>query len=218
MKKLILAITLATLTAAAMPQGEEGKPPPTPPQVNLSANMMDIRTVINTIFAQVRKSYVIENGIMGSINVGLVDVEFDEALIIVCKLANLKHELQNGIHYFSKIKATPPKSTEPPKTAVNEEPPKPKGPLPASALQKRITTRLDKTDIRAVFAELSKQTGIEFEITSKVPSYKLDAYLIDTSLKFALDTIVKAAGLEYKLTDDMSIRIDKSPGTVKVSG
>lgn len=218
MKKLTIPVALAIALLPGIATAQE-KSPPIPPKITISANMMDVRTVINTVFAQAGKSYVLENGVIGSVNLALRDVEFDECLQILCKVANLKYEEQNGIFFISKVQ--PPKAQTPPKAetapAKPVEPPKPKGKLPASSLEKKITTRFDKTAIKTIFAELTRQTGIEFEITAKVPAYKLDAYLIGTSLKFALDSITKAAGLEYKLTENQTILIDKTdPNRVKV--
>ncbi|MBI5707509.1 MAG: hypothetical protein HZC36_11045 [Armatimonadetes bacterium] len=212
-KTALIALALISMSPLALAQKTEGTPPTA--VVTLSANTMDIRSALNSICGQARKNYVLEAGVTGVVNLALYEMDFDEALVVFTKAANLKFELQNGIYYFSRAKTEVQKHAATPPKAV--EKPKPKGPLPATALQKKITTRLDKTEIRTVFAELTKQTGIEFEITSKVPGYKLDAYLIDTSLRYALDTITKAAGLCYKLTENQTILIDKAQDEVKVT-
>lgn len=77
--------------------------------------------------------------------------------------------------------------------------------LDQSILSKRVTTRLQKVDLRDLAAELSKQVGVQIEVDPSVPSYRLDAYLLKTSLKYALDRIAKAAGLNYIFTDRNSI-------------
>lgn len=79
--------------------------------------------------------------------------------------------------------------------------------LDKSVLAKRITTRLEKVEIRALAAELTKQTGVQIEVDSAVPAYRLDAFLLKTSLKYALDRITKAARLNYTFTDRNSILI-----------
>jgi hypothetical protein len=58
-----------------------------------------------------------------------------------------------------------------------------------------------------VFAELSKQTGVKIEVDPSVPAYKLDAFLIRTSLRYALDQVGAAAKLLYKFTDTNTILI-----------
>lgn len=80
-------------------------------------------------------------------------------------------------------------------------------------LQKRLTTRLAMADIKDVFNEFAKQTGYTIELDPKVPAYKLDAYLIDTSLKYALDVVTEATKLEYVLTDKGTIRIQPKSGS-----
>lgn len=75
-------------------------------------------------------------------------------------------------------------------------------------LQKRLTTRMAMADIKDVFNEFAKQTGFTIELDPKVPAYKLDAYLINTSLKYALDVVTEATKLEYVLTDKGTIKIE----------
>lgn len=79
--------------------------------------------------------------------------------------------------------------------------------LDKAIVEARITTRLQKVDLRVLAAELSKQSGVQIEVDDKVPAYRLDAYLLKTSLKYALDRITKAAGLNYVFTDRNSILI-----------
>lgn len=98
-------------------------------------------------------------------------------------------------------------TTPPVKPAETSGNPSAKGKLTGQELQKRLTTRFSVTDIRKVFAEFAKQTGIKIVVDESVPAYKLDAFLIDTSLKYALDVITDAAKLDYTLTEDKSVRI-----------
>jgi hypothetical protein len=76
-------------------------------------------------------------------------------------------------------------------------------------LSKRLTTKLAKTDIRDVYAAFAKQADITIEIDKSVPTYKLDVYLKATTLKYALDHIKTATGLDYQFTDHDTIRIYK---------
>lgn len=79
--------------------------------------------------------------------------------------------------------------------------------LDKSVLAKRVTTRLNKTDIRVVMQAIAKQSGVNIEVDSQVPGYRIDAILLKTSLKYALDRITKAANLNYTFTDRNSILI-----------
>ena len=75
-------------------------------------------------------------------------------------------------------------------------------------LAKRVTTRLPKADLRAVFAAFSTQTGIGITVDESVPRYRVDAYLKATSLKYALNEVTRAAGLTWSIEGD-AIRITK---------
>jgi hypothetical protein len=75
-----------------------------------------------------------------------------------------------------------------------------KKPVSATELNQKLSTRLSKTDIRDVFDEFSKQTKVEIVVDSSVPHYKIDAFMFNTSLKFALERVCKAAGLKYIIT------------------
>lgn len=187
--------------------------------ITVSSKGSDVRGVLHDLFTQSNKSYVLEPNTHFALYLNLKDIEFEEALQIVCKLANLDYDIQNGIFYVSKIKAKPePKQESEAKPQQPVQPAQPKGTLNVNVLNKLLTTRFQKTDIRAILADISKQTGVTLEIAPDVPSYKLDAFLINTSLKYALDTICEATKLSYKLTNNMSIRIEKAEPTVAQNG
>jgi len=82
-----------------------------------------------------------------------------------------------------------------------------------------VTTRLAKTDIRRVFAAISKETGVPIVVDSTVPQCKLDAFLEKTSLKYALDQIAGAAKLRYRIVEKQSILVysDETENRVAVS-
>ncbi len=111
--------------------------------------------------------------------------------------------------------------TAPKKVALSLEPLKkdPSGTprvLPMSILNKKVTARIQHGDIRKVFGDFARQAKITIEISDDVPKYKIDAYLMNTSLKYALDKITDAAGLEYRFTENYSIAIGK-PKPTKVA-
>jgi type II secretory pathway component HofQ len=192
MSKLIATLLLSGLALMSLAQT-------TLPTVNVKAKGEDVRSVLHELFGQAKKNYVLEPGIRYALYLSLEGVEFEEALQLVCKNASLKYELQNGIYFVdrdSKVQSTPAKSTQPAK---------PKGKLPETVLNKLVTTRFDKIDIRALFENISKQTGVTIEIDKSVPAYKLDAYLLKTSLKFALTTICEAARLKYTFTENQTL-------------
>lgn len=209
MKPWILIATFALSTAVFATDG----PPPTDPQpkrVTVSARGEDVRSVIHNLFTQAGKDYVVEPGIRFVLYLSLNNVELDEALEIICGQASLEYKVQNGITFFTPKKAILSTKQSPvvERKAV-PPPPKPLGKLPTTVLDKKFTTRLTKTPIRDVFRAISEQTKVKFDIHASVPNWKLDAFLIDTSVRYALDLMAKQAGLVYRFTDQLSIEISK---------
>lgn len=79
--------------------------------------------------------------------------------------------------------------------------------LSKSVLNKRLTTRMGKAELREVFASITDQTKVPIEVASDVPSYRVDAFLIKTSLKYALDNLTRATRLSYRFTDRGTIEV-----------
>lgn len=202
--KTLIAILVLLLSAVAFAQSEK----PASITITISSKGLDVREVLHDMFGQAKLNYVVENMQRQALFLSLDKMEFEEALQIVCKLSDLTYEVQNGVYFINKI--APP--IKPPVKTVEA----PKGKLPITALDKRVTTRMSKAEIAKVFAELSRQTNLKIELASGIPAYKLDAFLIGTTLKYALETITKAAGLEFVLTENMSILIQK-PETNRVA-
>ncbi len=119
--------------------------------------------------------------------------------------ANFGHETR--IHFLNSRVSEKPVVAE--ATPVTFKPIETPATLPVSVLQKKVSARMTKTEIRTVFENLSKQTGVKIEISPTVPAYRIDTYLLKTSLKYAMDRITEAAGLEYKFTDRNSILVNR---------
>lgn len=214
-----ILLASSCLTAWAAPV--QNPPAATPNEVQTQANGLvtissrggDVRTVLFDLFQQGKKSFVLEPNVRFALYLHLEGVDFEEALALILQMSNLKVEKQNGISFITR-KPDPKPVQTPASPVIKPEikpipKPQPMGRLTAADLQKRITTRFAMTDMRVVFAELSKQTGLIIEVSPKVPDYKVDAYLIDTSLKFGLDAMCGPAGLKWRLSDSMSIIIEK---------
>lgn len=226
---MIKLFALAVSIAVSAGAGAQGAPTETPaqapakkieapPTVTVASKGHDVRLVLHDMFKQVGKSFVLEPNIRFGLYLAFEKVEFEEALRLVCRIASLDIDVQNGIYFITKTK---PAVSAAPATAVKGSfEAKPKGKLPESVLGKRLTTRADKADIRALVADIGKQTGVTLEVAADVPAFKLDAYLLNTSLKYALDTICSAAKLQYKFTDNLSIEISKAEPSngVKIVG
>lgn len=207
MKTLRLIAAAASLAVLACAFAQEEVQTSTTGTVTISSKGSDMRSVLHDLFAQSKRNYVLEDEVRKMLYLNLNEVEFDEAFATILKLTEMDYEVQNGIYY---IRRAGKKATEPAKVEPKPEikpPAKPSGKLPDSALAKQVTTRYQMKDMREVFASLSQQTGVPIEVDISVPLYKIDAFLIKTSLKYALDHICAAAELTYTLTNEMSIRI-----------
>jgi hypothetical protein len=64
-----------------------------------------------------------------------------------------------------------------------------------------------------VFASLTKQGGVKFEMDSSVPAYKLDVFLANLTMKNALERVLKASGMKHELTDRATVRVFKPEQT-----
>lgn len=208
MTRIIALIILGLTPFMALADGAP-KTVETPPTVSIDSKGTDVRSVIHDIFTQTKQNYVLEPNVRFVLYLSVKDIEFDEALQIVCKLANLEYQLQNGIYYLGPKKTVAPPKAQP-KLEPNRDPatpPKPAGILPQSVLNKRVTTKLSKTSFKAVLAEISKKTSVALELDPKLEKLRLDAWFNDSSLKYVLDTITDMGDFKYRFTDRLSIEI-----------
>ena len=221
---LTLVIGMVALSSAAVAGRDQAAT--VAPTVSVSANGSDVRTVLHDLFGQTKQNYVIEPSVRYSLYLSLEKVEFDEALAIICHLAKLKAEKQNGIYYVSgETSAVTPEGPTPQTKVKPKDPaPTPQDAPPAvtqtTLKTKHVTMRMAKTDIRRVFAAISKEAGISIVVDGSVPQCKLDAFLEKTTLKYALDQIAGAAKLRYRIVEKQSILIysDETENRVTVSG
>lgn len=208
MKRTLFALILLLLTAGAFAQDVPKVEQDPNGVVTISASGDDVRKVLHELFTQAKKNYVCDPYSTFILHLSLTGVEFEEALQIVCKVASLEYEVQNGIYFVSRKKtSTQQKAAEEIKATQAVQ--KPKGKLPESVLEGKVNTRLDKVDLRVLFATLGKQAGVTIEVEGSVPAYKIDAYLINTSLRYALDRVTEATALKYRFTDNKTLEIYK---------
>lgn len=210
----LTTIILFALAATAFAQDEQTKVDTDVKtlegKVTIASKGADVRPVLFDLFTQSQKNFVLEPNIHFVLYLSLAGVQFDEALDIVCNVAGLGYEIDNGIYFIGKKKsgAAPTNAITDPKPTIVPTVVK-KGKLTEAELNKRLTTRFSVTNITDVFKSFTQQTGIEILVDKDVPVYRIDAYLIDTSLQYALDVIMRSTGLKYTLTDDKQIRISK---------
>lgn len=211
---LIISIVLCAMSPFALANGIDDDPQEVVSvasetgMVTISSRGLDIRDVLFDLFDQTDKNFVLSPNVRHVLYLSLAGVKFDEALFIVCTTAGLDYQVSNDIFYIG-FKNIPVRVSQPQTSTEQPRPiPQPTGRYTDPELEAvRLTTRLSKTDIREVFAEFAKQTNIKIEVDPEVPNYKLDAFLIDTSLLYSLQVVTKAAGLEWVKTDRKSILI-----------
>lgn len=227
MKNRFLIVVVASCLAMTA-FGQEAKNP-----ITVDSKGDDIRVVIHTVFKQAGKSFVLKPGVRYELFLSLEKVDFEDALKLILDNADLVYTVEKGVYQIGpKPKATnppanpataaPPKDDLPPLEGFEGYEPKPetksKGKLPVTVLDKKVTTRLQRRDIREVFSVFSKQTGIAIDVAKEVPSFKLDVFYLGKTLKQALDEITKATKLKYRFTDQLSIAIEPLPLTGAIGG
>ncbi|HWD38943.1 MAG TPA: hypothetical protein VG944_08855 [Fimbriimonas sp.] len=232
MKKFAAAVVLALpLLAVANDHIQIGPDP----KVTVMSQGHDVRLVLTNIFSQAKKSVIIQTGIQYNLFLNLQDTDFSRALDVICSQAGLTYEIRDGIYHVHRKKAVPSVPVQQPiavkeaKAPVISSPEKttfapattdpipdgfvarpsqlPEGRLPVSVLKRKISTRLTKTTIQEVLDTFGSQAKVKFELDPTVPAYRLDIFLRDTSLKYALDQVAHAAKLKYAFTDHQSIRL-----------
>ncbi len=227
MKHLMISVALLIAGTTAMAQSEflagpkdesvtvSGK------EISVSAKGLDVRSVLFDLFTQTGHNFIIDDGVRHVLYLNLAKVEFKEAFHVILNQCDLGYEVKGEIYYIGKNRskafkaasASKPTVVKPPALGTEKPQPNPikvmtPGKLGQEDLQKRLTTRMAMADLRDVFAEFGKQTGIKIEVDESVPYYKIDAFLLDTSLKYALDVVTEATKLKYTLTEQKTIRIE----------
>lgn len=204
MKTLLTIISLSIIGLAPIAVAQEQSS--TIPTVAVEAKGDDVRNVLHQLFTQSKKNYVLDPGVRFALYLSLSEIEFEEALQLICKNASLTFEVQNGIYFIKRAPAPQPKVEE-----------KPKGKLPETVLARPITMRSERAELKAILAEFTKQTQVPFELDPSVPAYKLDAFLTKVTLKDALAQICAAAKLEMVFTEKQTILIKKKTEENRVS-
>lgn len=206
LRLIAIATVLSLIPMVATAQGTEK--PSEAMKVSIKAKGDDVRLVLANLFEQAKKNYVLPPNFHFALYLSLEDQPFDRVLDIVCKQTGLVAELDEDVYLLRIAPKAKDGADVGPVTAVKVEAQPPKRvTLPTSVLSKRLTTRMSKAALKDVVAALTGQTEVPIEIDREVPEYRIDAFLVNTSLKYALDNITKAAKLGYRFTDRGSILI-----------
>jgi type II secretory pathway component GspD/PulD (secretin) len=201
----ILLITFALLgatgTAPAQAGSEEGKPA----TVSVDARGDDVRNVLYDLFKQQGASFVVQTGVFYNLYLNLESVPFEVALKHICRIAGLAYEIQDGIYVF-KVSAPKPSAVTPPTSPAAIQ----QAPIDPSALEKTLTLRLAENDIRTVMRAITAKTEVPILVADDVPSLKVNAYFTGVTVREALNTITKAAGLKWAVTEAGRLIVSKT--------
>ncbi len=196
MKKFLLTALVLGLSVAAFAQNMT---------VRVKAKGDDLRVVLASIFEQTGQQYVVQTSARQSLYLSLDGVTLDYAIEVLTEIADVEFEKKSGIWYVRSKKPvvkTQAQGFAPVAMAAAK--------IDPLILDKKVSTKLTKTSLKDVFAAFAKQTGTTIVIDKNVPLYKIDAFMYNTSLKFALERICKAAGLKYELAPGKTVRIRKA--------
>lgn len=202
---LLIALIALCVWTNALTQGENQ--PPTPGTVSVDARGDDVRNVLYDLFKQQGASFVVQTGVFYTLYLSLDNVAFEVALKHICHIAGLEYEMEDGIYVF---KAGAPKP--PGQNRHTQATPIEPIPIDPSALQKTLTLRLAENDIRTVMRAITAKTDVPIEVAEDVPSFKVNAYFTGVTIREALNTITKAAGLKWGISEAGKLIVSK--GTI----
>jgi type II secretory pathway component GspD/PulD (secretin) len=201
MKTRIATLALLGLSLIAPAIAQESQPPMAPATVAVDSNGSDVRAVLHKLFTQTGKNFLVDPGAYYSLYLNLTNVTFDTAVEVICRNAGLDYTIEEGgIYHFFK-----PKTAKSQVAAPTVEPTA--KPLDASVLNIKVSTRLQGAEIRKVLQELSAQSGVPIEVSPEVKALRVNAMLVDTSLRYALNSITQAAKLAYSFTPKGTILV-----------
>jgi type II secretory pathway component GspD/PulD (secretin) len=196
-KTLILAAIFTITASFAIAQTNESTTVTVDNTVTVQSNGNDVRTVLYDLFSQAQKSFVSDVGMYYSLYLTLNNVSFDQALDMICKTAGLSYRIENGVYIFSRTKIGAEQRSE--RLTIK--------PLDPAVLNKTLTLKAEQTELKAVLEEIGKKVGVTIEVAPNVKPYKINAYLVDSSLRFALNSITQSAKLMYVFTDYGTIKV-----------
>jgi len=210
MKRLCILLTLISLAFTAW--GDDTVTRLANGHVSIASRGRDVRQVVHELFMQVNKNYVLDRDVKGDLYLALSDVEFDEALEIVCHNAHLKYQTRNGIFYVGMDTSKP---TAAPKPETPKPQPKPAGKGKKAAVKQpntpalshMITGNYNKKEVREILNDLGRQAGTTIVVADDIPKRFVDVSFGKTSLKYALSILMPPLKLKYEVRSDGTLYV-----------
>jgi hypothetical protein len=181
-------------------------PPEAPPsKITILSDGLDVRTVLCSIFSQAKKSFIAEPGLSLALYLNLHEVPFETALDLICQNAGITYEIEDGVyHFFRKAQSPRRTSSSSPTLPV---PQKTARPLDPSVLERVFTSKLSNVDLRTAIKEISQKTDVPIQVAPHVKNLKVNATFLETSLRYALNSLCQAGKLMYTFTPEGTILI-----------
>ena len=161
MIKSITTLAIAAFALTAFAQQSQ--------TVKIKSRGEDIRTVIDTIFEQTGKQYVLETNFHQSLYMNLDGISFQKAIEIISNVTEMEFEEQQGIWYIHKKPIKSTKTNTASHTFVAEPASPTKKPDPKKEEPKK-STELNQLDQLEALADLLKRgilTKQEFDFKKK---------------------------------------------------
>ena len=108
---LAVGVVLASCTAI-MAQAQDNR-------ISLELKDADLPSALTMLFKNTGKSFVLEGGARGTVNVSLIDVSWDQALRAVLESMNLTYRIDADVYHMFPAGVTPP----PPPPSISVSPP-----------------------------------------------------------------------------------------------
>ncbi|MGQ9657869.1 MAG: hypothetical protein ACUVV1_08195 [Fimbriimonadales bacterium] len=150
--------------------------------ITLEARGKDAREVFAELFAQAKVDFVLQVDIERPVYLTLRETPMLRALQLLCEATNTRYSVRDGVYYIAPITGAPP---HPP---VQITPARPR------------TVRLvgNGLTLRAIAAEIGKQTGVKVTVAPDAPDLRFNLNLPSVSVEAALDAVCEGTGLRWQ--------------------
>ncbi|MGQ9902432.1 MAG: hypothetical protein ACUVR1_09535 [Fimbriimonadales bacterium] len=150
--------------------------------ITLEARGKDAREVFAELFAQAKVDFVLQVDIERPVYLTLRETPMLRALQLLCEATNTRYSVRDGVYYIAPITGAPP---QPP---VQITPARPR------------TVRLvgNGLTLRAIAAEIGKQTGVKVTVAPDAPDLRFNLNLPSVSVEAALDAVCEGTGLRWQ--------------------
>ncbi len=204
-KLFSLLIFIAWMPLVGQAPVTESPQEASPIKITVLSDGLDVRTVLCNVFSQAKKSFIAEPGLSLTLYLNLHEVPFGTAVDLICQNAGITYEIDNGVyHFFRKTQSVRRNaSTPPPQISQGLE----AKPLDPSVLERIFTSKLSNVDLRTAIKEISRKTDVPIQVAPHVKNLKVNATFLETTLRYALNSLCQAGKLMYTFTPEGTILI-----------